>query len=94
VTLPEASDRSRCSFIAETTHSGYASQEHQVLVGDPSRLLWVSLHGRFKVKSIGYNPVPGWNEEVGGVSDTLFIARFSHSGNVYLAGVEEGDDGI
>ncbi|KAJ7803668.1 hypothetical protein B0H14DRAFT_2887197 [Mycena olivaceomarginata] len=78
----------------QTTHSVYASQEHQVLVGDPSRLLWVSLHGRFKVKSIGYNPVPGWNEEVGGVSDTLFIARFSHSGNVYLAGVEEGDDDV
>ncbi|KAF8212917.1 hypothetical protein K438DRAFT_1751331 [Mycena galopus ATCC 62051] len=41
------------------------------------------------VGSIGYDPVPGWE---GKVSDTVFIARFFHSGDVYVTDVKDGDN--
>ncbi|KAJ7796428.1 hypothetical protein B0H14DRAFT_3158061 [Mycena olivaceomarginata] len=66
---------------------------YQVLVGDMSRLLWAPCHGRFEVKSIGYNPVPGWDKEVGEGTDSLFIARFSSKGQI-LTKVKEGDESV
>lgn len=40
------------------------------------------------------DPVPGLDEDVDEVSDTQFIARYSHSGNVYATGIKDGADGM
>ncbi|KAJ6474372.1 hypothetical protein C8R45DRAFT_385791 [Mycena sanguinolenta] len=66
----------------------------QVLVGDMSRLMWVSRRGRFEVQSIGYSPVSAWDKEVDGGSNNAFIARFSHLGEDYATTVTEGADGV
>ncbi|KAJ7885565.1 hypothetical protein B0H14DRAFT_1346388 [Mycena olivaceomarginata] len=65
----------------------------QVLVGDQSRLCWVSCHGRLELKSIGHTPVCGWENEAGDAY-TWYIARFSHLGNVYVTGHKTYMDGV
>ena len=92
--LPEAPSRNKCSFDAETLHEGITFWDFQVLVGHESRLRWISCRGRFEVGSIGYNPVPYWDKEVGEAPETHFIGRFSHLGNVYVTTLGEGADGM
>ncbi|KAJ7750600.1 hypothetical protein B0H16DRAFT_1887778 [Mycena metata] len=77
-----------------TRGDGKEFRDFQVLVGNLSRLLWAPCRGRFEVKSIRHSPVPGLDEDVDGVRGTRFIARYSHSGTVYVAEVEDGADGI
>ncbi|KAJ7476397.1 hypothetical protein B0H11DRAFT_1310403 [Mycena galericulata] len=74
--------------------NGKKFRDFQVLVGNPSRLYWSTRHGRFELKSMLLDPVPGLDEDVDEVSDTQFIARYSHSGNVYTTGIKDGADGI
>jgi len=90
----EASGRIKISFNAGTYYKGSRYYDFQVLVGDSSRLLWVPCHGRFEVKSIGYNPVPvvGGDGKLGEVSD-MFIARFTYLGDVYSTYLWEGQNG-
>ncbi|KAJ7722688.1 hypothetical protein B0H16DRAFT_346981 [Mycena metata] len=65
-----------------------------VLAGHASHFRWAPCCGRFKAQSVGYNLVPGWDKEEGTVGDTMFIARFTHSGNVYVTHVKEGQNGV
>ena len=63
----------------------------QVLVGRQSSLLWVSNHGQFNANSMNYNPVPsGSDKEVDALWETRFVARFSHSGKLYVTDLIEG----
>ncbi|KAJ7750655.1 hypothetical protein B0H16DRAFT_1549743 [Mycena metata] len=68
--------------------------DFRVLVGNPSRLLWVPCHGRFDHDAMPSNPVLGLDEAVDGVSETEFIARYSHSSTLYVTGILDGADGI
>ncbi|KAJ7765235.1 hypothetical protein B0H16DRAFT_414894 [Mycena metata] len=65
-----------------------------VLAGHASHFRWAPCRGRFKAQSVGYNLVPGWDKEEGKVGDTMFIARFTESGNVYVTHVKEGQNGV
>ncbi|KAJ7744601.1 hypothetical protein B0H16DRAFT_1559579, partial [Mycena metata] len=73
--------------------SGMEVGHFQVLVGNLSHLFWAPCHGRFEVKSMLHNPVPGFDKDIDEVSDTWFIARYSYPGTVYATGVKDGTDG-
>jgi len=67
----------------------------QVLVGDVSRLMWISHRGNFDVQSIGYTPVPVWDKQVDETQENIFLGRCSLNPAIFCpAYLTEGGSGF